>query len=379
MNDKRDYYEILGVGRHASDEDIKKNYRRLAMKYHPDRNPGDKEAEEYFKEAAEAYEVLRDPEKRRIYDNYGHAGLQGSGFRGFSGFEDIFSSFGDIFDNFFGFGMGSRPRERSRKGNDLRYDLKISFLEAALGAEKEIEIPRIENCDHCNGSGVEIGFGREVCRSCGGRGKIITSQGLIRIATTCRDCRGSGEVIAHPCEECGGSGRVRVTRKLHVKIPAGVQSGMSLRLNGKGERGDDGAVPGDLYVRIHVEEHEFFKREEDDIICHVPVSFVDAALGVTLEIPTLEGPEKLDIPQGTQPGEVLRLRGRGIPSLRGRGRGDELVVVDVRIPTHLSKRQEQLLREFARLETERRDEKSQSWRILSRRTNEDSFRGNSMN
>ncbi len=379
MNDKRDYYDILGVNRNASDEDIKKNYRRLALKYHPDRNPGDKEAEERFKEAAEAYEVLRDPEKRQMYDHYGYAGLQGTGFQGFRGFDDIFSSFGDIFEDFFGFGGGSRSRRRASKGADLQYELKISFLDAAFGVEKELEVAKVETCYGCEGSGVEIGFQKEVCRACRGSGQIVRSQGFIRIGTTCPHCGGLGEVITHPCKKCRGTGRIQVTKKINVKIPPGVNSGLSLRLNGKGERSSNGGPPGDLYVQISVEEHDFFKREEDDVICRVPISFVDAALGTTLEIPTLEGSEKLHIPEGTQPGDVLRLRDKGIPRLRGRGRGDQIVILDVRIPTGLSRKQEQLLREFARLEMEGRDAKSSPWRFFSIGKNENSFRGNSMN
>ncbi|RLC53587.1 MAG: molecular chaperone DnaJ [Candidatus Cloacimonadota bacterium] len=379
MNDKRDYYEILGVNRNVSEEEIKKSYRRLALKYHPDRNPGDRDAEERFKEAAEAYEVLRDPEKRNIYDRYGHAGLQGTGFQGFRGFDDIFSSFGDIFEDFFGFGSGSRSRRRARKGADLQYDLKISFLDAAFGKEKEIEVPKVQTCQSCGGTGVERGFQREACRACGGTGQIVRSQGFMRVATTCSNCGGSGEFITHPCEECRGIGRVQVKKEINVKIPPGVNSGMSLRLSGEGERSSNGGPPGDLYVQIHVEEHEFFERHEDDIICRVPVSFVDAALGTTLEIPTLEGSEKMHIPGGTQPGDMLRLRGKGIPRLRGQGRGDHVVMVDVRIPKNLSKEQEELLREFARMEMEERNNKSYLRRFFSKKTHGDYFSENSTN
>ncbi len=351
MDDKSDYYDILGVNRNASDEEIKKSYRQMALTYHPDRNPGDKEAEERFKEAAEAYEVLRDPEKRQIYDRYGHAGLQGTGFQGFRGFDDIFSSFGDIFDDFFSFGSGSRSRRRARKGSDLQYDLKISFLDAVFGKEKEIEIPKVQTCQSCNGTGVERGYQREACRACGGRGQIVRSQGFIRIATTCPSCGGAGEVITHPCRECRGTGRAQVRKKINVKIPPGVDNGMSLKLTGEGGQSSNGGPPGDLYVQIHVEPHEFFERQKDDVICRVPISFVDAALGATLEIPTLDGSERLHIPEGTQPGDVLRLRDKGISRLRGQGRGDQVVILDVRIPKKLSKEQEELLREFARLES----------------------------
>jgi len=379
MNDKRDYYDILGVNRNASDEEIKKRYRQLALKYHPDRNPGDKEAEEHFKEAAEAYEVLRDPEKRQIYDRYGHAGLQGTGFQGFRGFDDIFSSFGDIFEDFFGFGSGSRSRRRARKGSDLQYDLKVSFLDAAFGKEKEIEVPKVQTCQSCNGTGVESGFQREVCRACGGRGQIVRSQGFIRIATTCPTCGGAGEVITHPCSECRGTGRAQVRKKINVKIPPGVDTGMSLKLTGEGQISSNGGPPGDLYVQIHVEPHEFFERQEDDVICRVPISFVDAALGTTLEIPTLDGSERMHIPEGTQPGDLLRLRGKGIPRLRGQGRGDQVVILDVRIPKKLNKKQEELLREFARLEMEERYENSHLWRSFSKKRHQYNHTGNAMN
>jgi molecular chaperone DnaJ len=352
MKHKRDYYEILAVDRNCSEEEIKKNYRRMALKYHPDRNPGDKEAEERFKEAAEAYDVLRDPEKRQIYDHYGHAGLQGTGFRGFTDFDDIFSSFGDIFEDFFGFGSRSRSRRRASKGADLRYDLKIGFLEAAFGKEKEIEVPKIKTCRRCEGSGVEPGYQKDICHTCKGTGRIRISQGLIRVSIMCSKCGGTGEVITQPCKECRGAGRVKAKYKINVKIPPGINSGMSLRLNGEGEQSSNGGPPGDLYVQIYVEEHEFFARQEDDIICHIPVSFVDAALGTTLEIPTLEGSEKIHLPKGTQPGDILRLRGKGIPRLHEDGRGDQIVMVDVRIPKDLSRRQEKLLREFAGLEKE---------------------------
>jgi len=374
MDDKRDYYEILGVNRNASHEEIKKSYRRLALKYHPDRNPGDRDAEERFKDAAEAYEVLRDPEKRQIYDHYGHAGLQGTGFRGFRGFDDIFSSFGDIFEDFFGFGGAFGSSRRVRRGSDLKYDLKISFIDAAFGREKEIEVPKVETCPRCGGTGVKKGFDKETCRTCGGTGQIVTSRGFIRMATTCPDCHGSGEVITHPCKECGGTGHVQVMRRINVKIPPGVDNGISLKLSGEGERSIDGGPSGDLYVQIHVEPHEFFERQEDDIICRVPISFLEAALGTTLDIPTLDGSETMRIPAGTQPGDVLRLKGKGIPSLRGQGRGDQLV----KIPRDMSKEQEELLREYARLESEERDEKSHTWRGFSKQKHDGGYKGGSI-
>jgi molecular chaperone DnaJ len=359
---KPDYYQVLGVGRNASDGEIKKSYRHLALKYHPDRNPGDKQAEERFKEAAEAYEVLRDTKKREIYDQYGHEGLQGTGFHGFRGFEDIFSSFSDIFEDFFGGGFG--PRKRVQRGADLRYDLKISFLEAAFGRDTEIEIPRFEICAHCNGSGVEPGYEKEICQTCGGRGQVTKSQGFFHISTTCPDCHGAGQIIAHPCTACKGVGRVEETRRIKVKIPPGVNTGMHLKLRGEGESGLSGAPPGDLYVEIFVEPHEFFERDENDIICHIPISFVQAALGTALEAPTLDGSEEVFIAQGTQPGDILRLHGKGIPKLRGRGRGDQIIIIDVRTPINLSRKQKELLRDLARLEHENVHENQNHWSFL---------------
>jgi molecular chaperone DnaJ len=362
---KRDYYEVLGVDRNASDDEIKRSYRRLALKYHPDRNPGDKDAEERFKEAAEAYEVLRDPQRREIYDHYGHEGLQGTGFRGFRGFEDIFSSFGDIFEDFFGGGF--RSRTRMQRGADLRYDLRISFHDAVFGRETEIEVPRFETCDHCSGSGVEPGYERESCRTCGGRGQVTRSQGFFRISTTCPDCRGAGEIITNPCNECKGFGRVEVTKKIKVKIPPGIDTGMRLKLSGEGEAGLNQAPPGDLYVEIFVEPHEFFERDGYDVICRVPISFVQATLGSTLEVPTLENSERVSIAKGTQPGDTLRLHGRGIPRLRGRGRGDQIIVYNVRTPARLSKRQEELLREFEKLENETAGGNNRHWSFLGKK------------
>ena len=351
MTTKRDYYEILGVDRNAGDDEIKAKYRKLALKYHPDRNPGNKEAEENFKEAAEAYEVLRDAEKRSIYDQYGHEGLQGTGFSGFGGFDDIFSSFGDIFDEFFGFGGGRRSRSSARRGADLRYDLTVSFMDAAFGVETEIEIEKLETCQACEGGGCEPGTSPENCRYCGGSGQISRSQGFFSIRTTCYQCRGQGRTIPHPCLECRGTGQVNRKKRVSVKMPAGVDSGSRLRLTGEGESGADGGPPGDLYVYVRVEPHEFFKREDIHVICQVPVSFVQAALGDQIDVPTLNGEKTLDIPKGTQPGDIFRFKGEGIPSLRGHRRGDQIIQVMIKTPTRLNKRQEKLLREFATIQS----------------------------
>jgi molecular chaperone DnaJ len=350
MSTKRDYYEVLEVNRNASDEQLKSAYRKLALKYHPDRNPGDKAAEEKFKEAAEAYEVLRDREKRSLYDQFGHAGLEGTGFSGFGGFEDIFSNFGDIFEDFFGFGTRSRSRSRGQRGADLRYDFTLSFMDAAFGTETEIDIEKLEACSGCSGNGCEPGSHPENCRTCGGSGQISRTQGFFTVRTTCPACRGNGQVITRPCPKCRGNGQVRVAKRVSVKIPAGVDNGSRLRLSGEGEPGAYGGPPGDLYVFIHVQPHEFFERRDNDIICQVTISFVQAALGDRIAVPTLDGSKTLEIPKGTQPGDVFYLHGEGIPSLRTRKRGEQIVQVMIKTPINLSKKQEDLLREFAKLD-----------------------------
>ena len=348
---KRDYYEVLGVDRRASEEEIKKTYRKLALKYHPDRNPGDKEAEDNFKEAAEAYEVLRDSEKRNIYDQFGHEGLQGTGFTGFGGFEDIFSTFGDIFEDFFGFGNRSRgQRTTARPGADLLYDLRIGFAEAVFGTEKEIEIPTNETCEPCGATGREPGTDEQVCPMCQGQGQILQSQGFFRISTTCHRCSGQGRIITNPCHSCNGSGQQKVTKKVLVKVPAGVDTGTRLRIPDRGESGYRGGPHGDLYVRLHVDPHEFFERDGTVLYCQIPISMAQAAIGDTIEIQTLDGSRSVKIQPGIQSGEIIRLKGDGVPNLRGYGRGDLLIDIRVKTPVKLNKRQKEILREFAEIE-----------------------------
>ncbi len=342
---KRDYYEVLGVPRDADAATIKSAYRKLAIQHHPDRNPDDAQAEELFKEASEAYEVLSDADKRRTYDRLGHEGVRNSGFTGFSGFDDIFSHFGDIFGDIFGFGGGGGAR-RPRRGADLRLDLSISFEDAAGGVNKEVAIPRWENCARCNGTGAEPGTEPETCATCGGRGQVVHSQGLFMVRTTCPRCRGGGQIISSVCSACRGEGRIRVEKKVTVKIPAGVDEGTRIRIGGEGESGGQG-MAGDLYVFLHVEPHPLFERDGEDLHMELPVGMIQAALGDKVEVPTLEGDRSLKIPPGTQPGEVLRVSGAGVPRLRGRGRGDLVVHVRVVVPDKLSRRQKDLLCQFA--------------------------------
>ncbi len=349
---KRDYYEVLGVPRNASEEEIKKAYRRLALKYHPDRNPGDKEAEERFKEASEAYEVLRDREKREIYDRYGHAGLEGTGFRGFTGFEDIFSSFGDIFEEFFGFGGRRSRRAHPQQGASLRYDLEITLEEAFYGTEKEIRFPKLAICEECNGSGAQRGYGPEICPYCGGRGTVVKAQGFFRISTTCTHCKGQGQIITRPCPRCTGYGKVRLEKKINVKIPPGVDNNSQLRIRGEGEPGENGGPPGDLFIVIQVKGHSFFEREGDDLVCEVPINFTKAILGGSVSLPIL-GPEKeleVEVKPGTQPGDVMRVPGQGMPVLGRPGeRGDLYIKFKVVIPKKLSDEQKELLERLHQL------------------------------
>lgn len=350
---KQDYYSILGIDRNASAEEIKKSYRKIALRYHPDRNPGDLKAEERFKEAAEAYEVLRDPEKRELYDRYGHDGPNGGGFKGFSGFEDIFSSFGDIFEDVFGFsGRRSRSRTAPHPGADLRYDLSISFMDAVFGKVSDIDIKRMEKCEECGGAGTAPGTSPSICGTCRGTGHVTRSSGFFSVSSTCPQCRGAGRIVEHPCRACGGKGMKEVTKTVELKIPAGIESGMRLRLRGEGEEGQFGGPHGDLYVFVHVEPHEYFRREGDDVLCLLPVPMITAALGGEMEVPGLEGIEKVKIEKGTQHGQKIRLKGKGIPRLRGSGRGDQVVEVAIEIPTDLNRKEERLLREFAKLRGE---------------------------
>jgi molecular chaperone DnaJ len=352
---KRDYYEILGVAKTASETEIKSSYRKLALKFHPDRNPGDKEAEEKFKEAAEAYAVLADTDKRHMYDRFGHAGLGGAATGGFdptvfTGFEDILGGLGDIFgigDIFGGGGPGGRRRAGPQRGADLRYDLEISFEESAKGAETSIQIPRHETCDTCKGSGAAPDSKTSTCTQCQGRGQLRYQQGFFTVARTCGTCRGTGSVISKPCATCRGAGRVQKERKITVRIPAGIATGQRLRLSGEGEAGPSGGPSGDLYVVIHVQEHEFFQRENNDLHCEVPVNFTTVALGGEIRIPTLDGDEPFTVPEGTESGTTFRLRGRGMPDVSGRGKGDMLVTVRVVTPRKLTKEQKKLLEQLA--------------------------------
>lgn len=353
MSSKRDYYDVLGVGRNADAMELKSAYRKIAMKYHPDRNPGDKKAEESFKEAAEAYSVLSDQNKRQIYDQFGHRGLEGMSGGGATGFEDIFSSFGDIFEEFFGFRTGSRSRTSAHRGSDLRYDLTIDFMEAAFGIETEISIDKMEQCKTCDGSGARPGTHPETCPQCRGTGQFVRTQGFFSVKSTCPNCRGEGRINADPCPECRGRRQVVVNKKVALKIPAGVDTGSKLRLSGEGEPGLNGGPPGDLYVFIQVRPHNFFQRRNNDIICRIELSFIQAALGDEATVPTLTGEETLKIPKGTQYGDIFRLHGQGIPSLRSNSRGDQIIQVELKTPKHLNKRQEELLKEFVKVDSEK--------------------------
>src|SRR3954468_18206287 len=342
---KRDYYEVLGVNRDASEEDIKKAYRKLAMKYHPDRNPDNPKAEDSFKEAKEAYEVLCDAAKRAAYDQYGHAGVDshagmGAGAAGFGGFAD---AFGDIFGDIFGSG---RARSNVYRGADLRYNLEISLEEAARGTETRIRIPTLEQCDTCKGSGAKPGTQPVTCTSCNGQGQVRMTQGFFSIQQTCPRCHGTGKMIPTPCTACSGAGRVKQQKTLAVKIPSGVDEGDRVRLTGEGEPGVNGGPAGDLYVQVHIKAHPVFQRDHDDLHCEMPISITTAALGGEVEIPTLDGSARIRVPAETQSGKTFRLKAKGIKGVRSQGPGDLFCHVVVETPVNLTERQRQLLREF---------------------------------
>jgi molecular chaperone DnaJ len=350
---KRDYYEVLSVGRNASDEEIKRAYRKLAVKYHPDKNPDDPHAEEKFKELGEAYDVLMDADKRAAYDRFGHAAFA-QGVGGFSGgFHDPFDIFrevfggaaGGIFETFFG--GGGPAREERQRGSDLRYDMQIKLEEAAFGVEKEIEIRKLDICDKCNGSGAEPGSRSINCPACGGRGQVVSSRGFFHVSQTCPRCRGAGQIIEKPCRQCGGEGRGEKSSRIKLKIPVGIADGSRLRSSRNGEAGIRGGPYGDLYVVIHVKEHEIFQRDEDNLYCEVPIPFTVAALGSEVAVPTLEGKANLKVPAGTQSGQVFKLRGKGIVNVNGRDRGDLLARLIVEVPTRLNAEQRQKLEDFA--------------------------------
>ncbi|HEX7730131.1 MAG TPA: molecular chaperone DnaJ [Terracidiphilus sp.] len=343
---KADYYEVLGVSREASDQELKSAYRKQAMKYHPDRNPGDRAAEEKFKEASEAYQVLSDADKRAAYDRYGHAGVSGGGQGGFSGFSgsvDLGDIFGDLFGEMFNMGGGQQRASRQRRGDDLRFDLTIDFEESVFGTEKEVRIRRMESCGTCHGSGSASGRGPSVCPQCQGRGQIRYQQGFFSVARTCSACAGTGSVVSDPCQACHGETRITREMKLKVKVPAGVEEGTRIRYGGEGDAGRAGGPSGDLYVVLAVRAHDFFEREGYDLRCVMPISFPQAALGAEIEVPALDGGVELKVPEGTQSGRDLRIKGRGVPHLNERGRGDLVVTVIVQTPKKLTKAQKELI------------------------------------
>jgi molecular chaperone DnaJ len=345
-NGKRDYYEVLGVAHAATDQEIKSAYRKLALQFHPDRNPNNPDAEEKFKEASEAYAVLADGDKRAAYDRYGHAGLGGAGVS--QGFDA--NDLSDIFGDFFGlgdiFGGGTRKRSRTQRGADLREDINLEFEEAVFGTETKVTVRRHESCEECRGSGAAPGKAPVTCRSCTGRGQVRYQQGFFSIARTCPTCQGTGSVITDPCAKCKGEGRVLRQRTVDAKVPAGVEDGTRIRFSGYGEGGLHGGPPGDLYVVLHVKEHPFFEREGNDLHCVIPISYAQAALGAEISVPTLEGEQVLKVPDGTQSGTTLRIRGKGVPVLSGHGKGDLFVEVRVQTPSKLNKRQRELLQEL---------------------------------
>jgi len=358
---KRDYYEVLGVNKDASEEDIKKAYRKLAMKHHPDRNPDNPRAEEHFKEAKEAYEILTDGNKRAAYDQYGHAGVDPSAAAGAGGFGGFSDAFGDIFSDIFG---GGRSRSTVYRGADLRYNLEIALEDAARGTETRIRIPAMEECETCHGSGAKPGTQPVTCTTCSGHGQVRMQQGFFSIQQTCPRCHGSGKMIPNPCATCSGSGRVKKQKTLSVKIPSGVDEGDRIRLSGEGEAGVNGGPPGDLYVVIHIKPHPVFTRDHNDLHCEMPISITTAALGGEIEIPTLDGSAKIKVPTETQTGKVFRLRGKGIKGVRSNTHGDLLCHVVVETPVNLTSRQRELLQEFEAIsgkDSERHNPRAKSW------------------
>ncbi|WP_127476763.1 molecular chaperone DnaJ [Sulfurivermis fontis] len=362
---KRDYYEVLGVAKNATEAEIKKAFKRLAMKYHPDRNPDDKAAEEKFKEAKEAYEILTDAQKRAAYDQFGHAGVDptaggGGGYGpGGASFSDIF---GDVFGDIFGGGAGARGGSRAYRGSDLRYNLELSLEEAVLGTTVKIRVPTLVECDECNGSGAKKGTSAQTCPTCHGHGQVRMQQGFFSLQQTCPRCHGSGKIITDPCGKCHGQGRIQEQKTLSVKVPAGVDDGDRIRLSGEGEAGLHGGPAGDLYVQIHVREHPIFTRDENNLACEVPISFATAALGGELDVPTLGGRVKLKIPPETQSGKLFRLRGKGVRSVRGGEVGDLICRVVVETPVNLTSKQKELLQQFeASLNGDKHSPKASSW------------------
>ena len=354
---ERDYYRILGVSAQASPEEIKKAYRQAALKHHPDRNPGNREAEEQFKLAARAYSVLIDPEQRSVYDRYGAEGLRGRGAPAFD--PSVFTDFEDILGNFFGFSFGDlfggadrRRAERPQRGRDLALELEIGLDEAALGADKEVKLTRHERCPACDGSRLRPGTQRTACPACQGRGQIRYQQGFFTVSRTCSHCRGAGEIVASPCENCRGTGKIKDRTTMKIKVPAGVEDGTRLRVAGEGEAGDQGMPRGDLYVITRIRKHDFFERDRNDLLCEIPISFAQAALGARVEVPTFEGSEVLKIPAGVQTGETFRLKGKGVRDVGGHRKGDLLVKITVQTPSDLSKEQKALLLKLAELRGE---------------------------
>jgi molecular chaperone DnaJ len=347
---KHDYYEVLGVRRDASEQDLKGAYRKLALKYHPDRNPNNKEAEERFKEAAEAYSVLSDSDKRRAYDTYGHAGLGGAASQpDFNA--DAFADFSDIFGDFFGFGDlfgggGGRRRTRAQRGDDLRFDLEISFEESVHGMDAEIQVPRMEACPGCGGTGAEAEDGWTTCSACAGRGEVLYQQGFLSIRRTCGTCGGRGKLLRRPCKQCRGEAQVQRTKQLKVKIPPGVDTGMKMRVSGEGGGGANGGPPGDLYVFLHVKPHAIFERKDYDLHCTVPINIAQAALGTSLDILSFDGLETVKVPEGVQSGETVRLRGKGVPMVNSSGRGDLVIHVQVKTPAKLTREQRRLFEQL---------------------------------